>query len=113
MPGTAADFWRMVFDLKVPAIVMVTNVHECGINKCAQYFPAQVNSNLRLPGLELQVWCWCCWGMRGTATPGAGNCGSFGKFWMDIVPNPTYSCVPGLLPSMLFMCRQRLMQTLH
>eukprot|EP00775_Hariotina_reticulata_P003503 gene3503-3772_t len=54
MPGTAADFWRMVFDLKIPAIVMVTNVNECGVNKCAQYYPAQANNIVRLPGLELQ-----------------------------------------------------------
>uniref|UniRef100_A0A383W4E4 Uncharacterized protein n=1 Tax=Tetradesmus obliquus TaxID=3088 RepID=A0A383W4E4_TETOB len=54
LPTTAGDFWGMVYSLKVPAIVMLTNVNECGVNKCAQYFPAQVGST-SLPGFKLQV----------------------------------------------------------
>ncbi|WIA20381.1 hypothetical protein OEZ85_004802 [Tetradesmus obliquus] len=54
LPITAGDFWGMVYSLKVPAIVMLTNVNECGVNKCAQYFPAQVGST-SLPGFKLQV----------------------------------------------------------
>eukprot|EP00878_Enallax_costatus_P032416 GHUV01035624.1.p1 GENE.GHUV01035624.1~~GHUV01035624.1.p1 ORF type:complete len:306 (+),score=75.01 GHUV01035624.1:411-1328(+) len=55
LPATASDFWRMVVDLKVPAIVMLTNVSECGVTKCAQYYPAQENGKARLPGFKIQV----------------------------------------------------------
>lgn len=55
LPATANDFWRMVYDLKVPAIVMLTNVSECGVNKCAQYYPAQEHGKARLPSFKLQV----------------------------------------------------------
>jgi protein tyrosine phosphatase len=30
LPTTAGDFWGMVYQLRVPAIVMLTNVNECG-----------------------------------------------------------------------------------
>lgn len=55
LPTTAVDFWRMVFELKVPAIVMLTNVTECGMSKCAEYFPAQPSGHISLPGFKLQV----------------------------------------------------------
>ncbi|KAF6254095.1 protein-tyrosine phosphatase-like protein [Scenedesmus sp. NREL 46B-D3] len=54
LPTTAADFWSMVYQQRVPAIVMLTNVNECGVSKCAQYFPAQVGAS-NLPGFKLQV----------------------------------------------------------
>lgn len=41
--------------LQVPAIVMLTNVSECGVNKCAQYYPVQEGGKVRLAGFKLQV----------------------------------------------------------
>lgn len=41
--------------LQVPAVVMLTNVLEHGVNKCAQYYPAQESGTFSLPDFSLQV----------------------------------------------------------
>uniref|UniRef100_A0A0M3I258 Protein-tyrosine phosphatase n=2 Tax=Ascaris TaxID=6251 RepID=A0A0M3I258_ASCLU len=42
-PNTVADFWRMVWQEKSRAIVMLCNIMECGKKKCEQYWPANVD----------------------------------------------------------------------
>ncbi|XP_073797528.1 receptor-type tyrosine-protein phosphatase H isoform X2 [Danio rerio] len=39
LPSTVNDFWRMVWEQKSSAIVMVTNCTEDGMVKCEQYWP--------------------------------------------------------------------------
>ena len=39
MDNTVADFWRMVWEHKSHAIVMVTGLVEAGVPKCARYWP--------------------------------------------------------------------------
>uniref|UniRef100_A0A914ZJK3 Protein-tyrosine phosphatase n=2 Tax=Parascaris univalens TaxID=6257 RepID=A0A914ZJK3_PARUN len=40
--NTLVDFWRMVWQEKSKAIVMLCNIMECGKKKCEQYWPANV-----------------------------------------------------------------------
>uniref|UniRef100_A0A1X7V265 Uncharacterized protein n=1 Tax=Amphimedon queenslandica TaxID=400682 RepID=A0A1X7V265_AMPQE len=44
IPSTVVDFWRMVWEYKLPTIVMLTQLVEKGINKCACYWPEDLNS---------------------------------------------------------------------
>ncbi|KAK4315471.1 hypothetical protein Pmani_013386 [Petrolisthes manimaculis] len=46
-PISVSDFWRMVWELKVYTIVMLTNLRENGKNKCAEYWPAPGDQPLR------------------------------------------------------------------
>ena len=39
LPATTADFWAMVLQQQVPAVVMLTSCAEAGVVKCGQYFP--------------------------------------------------------------------------
>ena len=41
LPGNVNHFWNMVFQHKVPIIVMVTQLEEGGKNKCERYFPLE------------------------------------------------------------------------
>eukprot|EP01137_Pigoraptor_chileana_P011329 Opistho-2@62002 len=42
LPTTSEDFWRMVWEQKVPLIVMATKVEEAGKVKCHKYYPDSV-----------------------------------------------------------------------
>ncbi|XP_065890896.1 tyrosine-protein phosphatase non-receptor type 11-like isoform X1 [Dysidea avara] len=44
LPGTVADFWRMVYQENCRVIVMTTNEVERGRNKCTRYWPDEGNS---------------------------------------------------------------------
>ena len=39
LPNTVVDFWRMVWQERSPAIVMITHLSEGGRTKCHQYWP--------------------------------------------------------------------------
>jgi len=57
LPSTISDFWAMVLEHRVPFIVMLTNVVERGVTKCACYFPER-------EGMSIQ----CEEGLQVTAT---------------------------------------------
>ncbi|CAB3362088.1 Hypothetical predicted protein [Cloeon dipterum] len=39
LPKTVSDFWHMIFDNDVCAIIMATNFQEKGLEKCCKYYP--------------------------------------------------------------------------
>ena len=45
LPHTVIDFWRMVWQGRPSAIVMLTNCEEGGRVKCEQYWPESGNKN--------------------------------------------------------------------
>ncbi|XP_066593724.1 tyrosine-protein phosphatase non-receptor type 5-like isoform X2 [Prorops nasuta] len=44
---TIADFWKMVWAERVPAVVMITRLHEATKTKCDAYFPLDKNSRIQ------------------------------------------------------------------
>ncbi|VDM29904.1 unnamed protein product [Toxocara canis] len=46
--NTVADFWRMVWQEKSKAIVMLCNIMECGKKKCEQYWPDKKDETVSL-----------------------------------------------------------------
>lgn len=55
LPTTTGDFWAMVHQLRVPAVVMLTNCAEAGVVKCGQYFPHALHSVRTEGGYEIRV----------------------------------------------------------
>ncbi|VDP10089.1 unnamed protein product [Soboliphyme baturini] len=45
LPNTVDHFWQMVWEQKVPTIIMLTDLFESGLPKCYQYWP-DVNESL-------------------------------------------------------------------
>ena len=39
MKGTVVDFWRLVWQERVPTIAMVTKLKESSVSKCQRYWP--------------------------------------------------------------------------
>ncbi|KAJ2710750.1 tyrosine protein phosphatase 1 [Coemansia spiralis] len=46
LPHSIADFWRMVWEQRVPAIVMLARTSEAGRRKCEAYWPISVGTTL-------------------------------------------------------------------
>jgi protein tyrosine phosphatase len=49
MPNTVNAFWRMVWESKTKAVVMVTGLTERGVQKCARYGPPRASLPNVLP----------------------------------------------------------------
>uniref|UniRef100_A0A7E4VBU4 Protein-tyrosine-phosphatase n=1 Tax=Panagrellus redivivus TaxID=6233 RepID=A0A7E4VBU4_PANRE len=47
LDDTVVDFWQMVFQERVPVIVMLCGIIENGYEKCAQYWPPAVGDTVR------------------------------------------------------------------
>jgi protein tyrosine phosphatase len=43
LPDTVDAFWRMLWSKKPPVVVMITQLRECGREKCARYWPKGLN----------------------------------------------------------------------
>lgn len=48
--------WRMIWQERVPLVVMLTDCHEQGVHKCEQYWP-ELNDTLELDTISLLVSC--------------------------------------------------------
>jgi len=46
MPDTVQDFWQMIWDQKVPTIVMLTKLMEGNKPKCEKYWPDNIGSSI-------------------------------------------------------------------
>ena len=55
MPETTKDFWQMVWDNKVPAIVMLTKLVEAGKPKCHKYWPDKFGESLSQSHLTVKL----------------------------------------------------------
>lgn len=55
LQATTADFWEMVYEQRVPVIIMLTNLIERGVNKCSAYFPVKLGDKLVKGNFEVQV----------------------------------------------------------
>ncbi|KAI6650360.1 hypothetical protein LOD99_6037 [Oopsacas minuta] len=53
--NTIKDFWRMVFELKIVNIVMVTNCVEGGKQKCEEYFPTKEGQISEFPPFKVRI----------------------------------------------------------
>ncbi len=52
---TVEDFWRMVWELNVSVIVMLTKLEERGRVKCERYWPADYDQPLYCGDLQVQL----------------------------------------------------------
>ena len=52
LQSTIADFWRMVLEQRIPAVIMLTNIVERNVVKCAQYFPEQEVGHVHFAALS-------------------------------------------------------------
>eukprot|EP00877_Chromochloris_zofingiensis_P003630 jgi/Chrzof1/13268/Cz07g26250.t1 len=55
LPSTIQDFWQMLFEQRVPAIIMLTGLSERGVVKCAQYFPATLGQQQSAASFKIQA----------------------------------------------------------
>jgi protein tyrosine phosphatase len=55
MTSTIFDFWQMIDEYNVDVIVMVTDLIENSIEKCAQYWPSKINQTCRFNRIEVTL----------------------------------------------------------
>lgn len=55
LPGTVDDFWRMVWEQNVSAVVMLTLCQEHNEVKCEQYWPSVINEPKQFGDVEVQL----------------------------------------------------------
>ncbi|KAJ1831942.1 hypothetical protein IWW55_002892 [Coemansia sp. RSA 2706] len=55
LPHSVADFWRMVWEQRAAAIVMLANPVEAGRTKCATYWPTAVGDQLTAGDLTVTL----------------------------------------------------------
>ena len=48
MASTVEDFWRMIWENKLPTIVMVTKLVESSREKCARYWPSATGEEMEV-----------------------------------------------------------------
>uniref|UniRef100_A0A0N4ZVD5 Protein-tyrosine phosphatase n=1 Tax=Parastrongyloides trichosuri TaxID=131310 RepID=A0A0N4ZVD5_PARTI len=53
LPTTICDFWRMIWQENVQAIVMLCDIIECGKKKCEEYFPTASNRMMSFGNFSL------------------------------------------------------------
>ena len=52
LPVTCFDTWRMAWQFKSRAIIMLNKLIEQGKNKCHRYWPEEIGSTLTFKGTE-------------------------------------------------------------
>ncbi|VDK58975.1 unnamed protein product [Anisakis simplex] len=52
--NTVEDFWRMVWQEKSKAIIMLCNITECGKKKCEQYWPMNLQDTMNFGKLNIK-----------------------------------------------------------
>ena len=52
LPVTCFDTWRMAWQFKSRAIIMLNKLIEQGKNKCHRYWPEEIGSTLTFKGME-------------------------------------------------------------
>jgi len=55
LANTIADFWKMIWAEKVPAIVMITRLYEASKPKCEAYFPFDANNRIQVGSFTIIV----------------------------------------------------------
>mmetsp|Transcript_21619 Transcript_21619/g.47303 ORF Transcript_21619/g.47303 Transcript_21619/m.47303 type:complete len:334 (-) Transcript_21619:715-1716(-) len=55
LDSTISDFWQMVLEQQVSAVVMLTNTVERGMVKCAPYYPASSGQRLTAKGVQVET----------------------------------------------------------
>eukprot|EP00043_Microstomoeca_roanoka_P007671 m.74047 g.74047 ORF g.74047 m.74047 type:complete len:642 (-) comp13924_c2_seq1:319-2244(-) len=55
LPGTVTNFWRMIWETRTAAIIMVTGLVEKGRVKCERYWPAEVDNKTTMKFGDIEV----------------------------------------------------------
>ena len=55
LKNTLGDFWHMVWQYRIHAIIMLTNLIEKGMERCAQYWPEHSNIPYRYGDIEVTM----------------------------------------------------------
>jgi len=78
---TIVDFWRMISQYRVTAIVMLTKLVEKGVERCSQYWPDKLNTAEQYGDFEVTL-------------KDQQKCGDYIKRTFDLVHTSPESSVP-------------------